>query len=308
MMNQITDRIVMVRPVNFGFNPETAENNSFQSKIDGLSAQKTQEQALSEFDAFVELLRSKGIDVMVVEDTADPYTPDSIFPNNWFTTHEDGVIITYPMYADVRRKERRDDVLEELAAGLKDSKRYGFEYFEDEDKFLEGTGSMILDRANRIVYACLSERTHVEILEKFCVLRNYKKVFFHSVDKEDEPVYHTNVMLTLGEHFAVICMDSVKDEKERELILNAFKETEKELIEISFDQMYAFAGNMIQLRNAKGERFVVMSQTAKNSLSTSQVEAIEKHGEILSPNIHTIETLGGGSARCMIAENFLPKA
>ncbi len=304
-MNQITNSIVMVRPVNFGFNPETAENNSFQSKIEGLSAQETQEQALREFDDFVALLRDHGIEVKVVEDTADPYTPDSIFPNNWFTTHEDGVIITYPMFAELRQKERREDILDELGKGVTSVKRYGFEYFEEEGKYLEGTGSMILDRPNRIVYACLSERTHVEILEKFSVLRNYDKVFFYSVDKGNEPVYHTNVMMTLGEHFVVICMDSVKDEEERKALYKSFMETEKEVIEITFDQMYQFAGNMIQLRNSRGERFVIMSQVAKKSLTKAQIEKIEAHGKILSPDINTIETLGGGSARCMIAENFL---
>ncbi len=304
-MNQITDSVIMVRPVNFGFNPETAKDNAFQSEISGLNAQNSQDQALNEFDAFVDLLLSNGIKVDVVQDQIEPHTPDSIFPNNWFTTHEDGVVITYPMFSPLRRNERREDILDDLMKGVKGSKRYGFEYYEDSEKYLEGTGSMILDRTNKVVYACLSDRTHVEILEKFTVLRAYEKVFFYSTDKTGVPVYHTNVMMTLGEGFVLICMESIKDELEKKALVKKLKETNKEIIEISMDQMHQFAGNMIQLKNTSGKRFVVMSLQAKESLNSDQIAALESHGTILSPDLRTIETLGGGSARCMIAENFL---
>ena len=296
----------MVRPANFGYNEETAKNNSFQSKDVGLTSKEITTKAIEEFDAFVSLLRDHGIKVEVVQDTSSPIKPDAIFPNNWFTTHDDGTIVTYPMYAQARRTERREDVVDMLSGRIDASKRYSFEYFEDEHKFLEGTGSMILDRPNRIVYACLSERTHVEVLDKFSVLRNFNKVFFTSVDRNGAEIYHTNVMLTLGEDFALICMDSIKNEDERNALLKSFNDTGKELIDITYDQMESFAGNMIQLRNDMGERFVVMSLQAKNSLNAEQVKALENHGKILSPDITTIETTGGGSARCMIAEDFLP--
>ncbi len=296
----------MVRPANFGYNEETAANNSFQSIDENLSSNQIADKAIEEFDAFVQLLRNHGITVDVVQDTAEPIKPDAIFPNNWFSTHQDGTIISYPMFAEVRRFERREDVLERLSSQQKSAKRYSFEYFEDEEKYLEGTGSMILDRPNRIVYACLSQRTHVEVLDKFSVLRNYQKIFFTSVDRAGDEIYHTNVMLTLGEQFALICMESIPDEEEKQVLLNSFESTGKELIDISYDQMEAFAGNMIQLKNVRGERFVVMSLQAKNSLTEEQIERIEKHGSILSPDITTIENTGGGSARCMIAENFLP--
>lgn len=303
-MKQITNKVIMIRPINFGFNAETAENNAFQSQIEGLSSEDAQAQALKEFDAFVNLLKSNRIEVTVFEDTDDFYTPDSIFPNNWFSTHEDNVFVTYPMFSSVRRDERREDVLETIKPSNVKVKRYGFEYFEEEDKFLEGTGSMILDRENRIAYACLSERTHVEVLEKFCVLRNYRKIFFHSQDENGQYVYHTNVMLTIGEGFALICMDSIKDEEERKQLISSFKDTDKELIEINHEQMNNYAGNMLQLKNDLGERFIVMSLAAKNSLSENQLSTLEKHGTILAPSLKTIETLGGGSARCMVAENF----
>jgi hypothetical protein len=306
-MKQITSRVIMIRPINFGFNPETAENNAFQSEIFGLKAQKAQSQALKEFDNFVELLRIEGIDVEVFEDNNDSFTPDSIFPNNWFTTHEDNVIITYPMFSENRRSERREDILDTIKPKNTKVKRYGFEYFEEEDKFLEGTGSMILDREHRIAYACLSDRTHVEVMEKFCVLRNYKKVFFYSFDKDGNEVYHTNVMMSVGESFVLICLDSVKDEDEKKVLLSHFTSTNKEIIDITFDQMHSFAGNIIQLKNKQGNRFIVMSQTAKDSLSVEQVDKLTSHGKIISPNINTIETLGGGSARCMLAEDFFIK-
>ncbi len=304
-MNQITDKLIMVRPVNFGFNPETALDNAFQSQIEGLNSSAAQSKALKEFDEFVSLLENKGISVQVFEDRKDPFTPDSIFPNNWFTTHEDGTIITYPMYSESRRKERRDDILNSLASTVNKTKRYGFEYFEDEHKFLEGTGSMILDRENRIAYACLSERTNIELLEKFCVLKNYQKMFFYALDETGKKIYHTNVMMTLGENFALICMESVQDEEEQKKLRVSLEQSNKEIIEITYKQMNSFAGNMLQAKNKAGDRFVIMSNQALTSLNEDQINRIQRHGEIIAPILDTIETLGGGSARCMLAENFL---
>lgn len=305
-MEQITNKIIMVRPANFGYNEETADDNAFQNKDLGLSSKEITSGAIEEFDTFVELLREHGISVEVIEDTDKPRKPDAIFPNNWFTTHDDGTIITYPMYAEIRRLERREDIVELLSERVDTSRRYSFEYFEEENKFLEGTGSMILDRKNRIVYACLSERTHVEVLDKFSVLRNYKKIFFKSVDPGGDDIYHTNVMMTLGENFVLIGMESIKNEEDRKMLLDSFKTTEKEVIELSYEQLRCFAGNMLQLRNKRGERFVVMSKQAKDSLNADQINSLENHGKILSPDIKTIETSGGGSVRCMIAEDFLP--
>lgn len=301
---QITSSIIMVRPANFGFNVETAKNNAFQKKIDEMSASDIKKQALIEFDQMVDELRTNGIEVTVWEDTESPIKPDAVFPNNWFTTHADNSIITYPMYAPLRQQERRDDLLEQISEST--TKRYGFEYFEEKQRFLEGTGSMILDRENKIVYACLSQRTDVEILNKFAVLKGYKKVHFDAVDLNGDPVYHTNVIMALGEDFVAICLDCVKDEDEKAMLIHHFNETNKEIVDLTFDQINAFSGNMIQLKNKEGKRFVVMSKQAKQALTKDQRIILEKSSTIISPDITTIETIGGGSARCMIAENYLP--
>lgn len=305
-MTQITDRIIMVRPANFGYNLETAENNAFQKEKVGLSSKEITDAAIKEFDSFVDLLRSNGIQVQVIEDTKSPIKPDAIFPNNWFTTHADGTIITYPMYAEVRRLERREDVIKDLESRSPKMKRYGFEYFENENKFLEGTGSMILDRENKIVYACLSPRTNIEILDKFSILKGYQAVFFTALDRTGGEIYHTNVMMTMGEKFVLICLESIKNEEEKQALVKMFKQTAKEIIDINYDQMESFAGNMIQLKNSVEDRFVIMSRQARKALNNEQISKIQKHGRIISPDIITIENTGGGSARCMIAEDFLP--
>ena len=305
-MEQITNKVIMIRPANFKFNEETAENNAFQTKDIGLSSKEVAVKAVKEFDNFVSILLDNGIEVEVIQDTDKPIKPDAIFPNNWFSMHQDGTIITYPMHAEIRRPERREDIVEMLIAKVKSPRRYGFEYFEEDGKFLEGTGSMILDRANDIIYACLSPRTHVKVLEKYSVLRNYSKIFFTALDRSGLEIYHTNVMVAVGEHFALICLESVKNEVEKKQLLDSFEKYGKEIIDINYDQLESFAGNMLQLKNTKGDRFIVMSQNARKSLKKDQITALEKHGKILSPDITTIETIGGGSARCMIAENFLP--
>lgn len=304
-METITDTLFMVRPAHFGYNVETAENNSFQSNEGTMTVEEIEEAAKDEFDNFVSILRSHRIEVLVYDDTTNPVKTDAIFPNNWITTHSSGVLITYPMFSENRRAERRDDIIEDLKNKFEYHRQYFFEHYESKGKFLEGTGSMILDRENKVAYACLSERTNVEILEKFSVVMSYRKIFFHSVDDKNEPIYHTNVMMTLGVNFCVICLETIHDKTEKEVILNQLKETNKEIIEISMQQMNGFAGNMLQVKNDMGEKFLIMSEQAKRSLESSQIERIEQHCSIIYAPLYTIEKYGGGSARCMLAEVFV---
>lgn len=303
MKEQITSSIIMVRPKNFGFNAETAVNNSFQKVDENLNANQIAEKAIVEFDTMVDKLRSKGIEVIVWEDSDKPPKPDAVFPNNWFTTHVDNSIVTFPMYSEVRRKERREDLIDSLSS--KATKRYSFEYYEEDEKYLEGTGSMILDRTNRIIYACLSDRTSIEVLEKFSILKEFRKIYFTAEDQNGDPIYHTNIMMAVGEKFAAICFDCITDEDERKEVRSSLLKTEKEIVELTYDQIQSFAGNMIQVKNKNEERFIIMSQQALSSLRTKQMNKLEQHGEILPVEIPTIERSGGGSARCMIAENFL---
>ena len=306
-MFQTTSNILMVRPANFGFNEETAASNAFQSKVDELSDTTASQKALQEFDTFVAKLRSKGVNVIVIEDTPVPVKPDAVFPNNWVTFHQDGTVITYPMLSKTRRQERREDVLDELMSDFFIGKKIELESYEEDGIILEGTGSLILDRPNRLAYACLSPRTSNDLLNRFCEIAGFKPVAFHAVDGSGLEIYHTNVMMALGETFVVICMDTVRDQEERKLLLSKFKQTKKEVIEISLDQMMHFAGNMLQVRNNKGDTFLVMSEQAYRSLNDVQISKIESHTEILYAAIPTIETLGGGSVRCMMAEVFLPE-
>lgn len=306
-IQQTTDTILMVRPAHFGFNEETAANNAFQVNDQSLSATEIQEKAKVEFDNFVGKLRAVGVNVIVVEDTSDPITPDAVFPNNWVTFHQDGLIITYPMYASKRRLERREDVLNELSSQFTITNHVRMEGYEAENRFLEGTGSMILDRPNRLVYACLSPRTDPELLEEFGQITGYTPVVFHAVDGQGQDIYHTNVMMAMGESFVVIVMDSIRDPQEKADLEALFKVTDKEVIDLSLEQMQSFAGNMLQVRNTSGETFLVMSTQAYEALRPQQIERIEKHTRILHSPIKTIETYGGGSARCMMAEVFLPK-
>ncbi len=304
---QTTDTLLMVRPAQFGFNEETAGNNAFQVNDPTLSQEEIQERAKNEFDAFVGKLRAAGVEVIVVEDNSDPFTPDAVFPNNWVTFHEDGAVITYPMFAPKRRLERREDVIEALSRDFYIDDRLKLEWHEGQNRFLEGTGSMILDRPNQLVYACLSERTHEDLLEEFCTFTGYEKVVFHAIDAKGQPIYHTNVMMALGETFAVIALDTIADPKEKAKVLAHLHHTNKEVIEISVEQMNAFAGNMLQVHNKAGQTILVMSEQAYRSLTAVQVARIQAHTGILYSAIPTIETYGGGSARCMMAEVFLPK-
>jgi hypothetical protein len=297
----------MIRPANFGFNEQTAANNSFQSTDVIRDAQELKTVAKQEFDEMVEILRSKGIQITVIEDTDQPIKPDAVFPNNWVSFHENGTVITYPMYAPNRRIERRKDIIELLRLSYDIKNEYSFEFYEDEGGiFLEGTGSMILDRTHKIVYACLSQRTDITLLDKFCVLMGYKAVTFRSLDNAGKDIYHTNVMMALGEDFVVICMDSVQGEDRKNQLKHTFDQTKKTIVEINYTQMESFAGNMLEVLGRGGERYLVMSMTAFESLSEDQKNTLSKHTNLLPIAIRNIEKFGGGSVRCMMAENFLP--
>ncbi|WP_417443667.1 citrulline utilization hydrolase CtlX [Joostella sp.] len=309
-MSQITNTILMVRPVNFRMNEQTAVNNYFQEDIDILN-EAVNTKAQREFDAFVEKLRAVGVNIIVVEDTPSPDTPDSIFPNNWISTHDDGTLALYPMFAENRRNERREDILEVLEEnGFRIDNVMDYTSAEEEGVFLEGTGSVILDRINRKAYCALSPRADEDLFIEFCEDFEYFPVIFtanQDVDGQRKPIYHTNVMMCVGDDFAVICLDSIDDKKERKNILTHLKNDGKEIISISEIQMNNFAGNMLQVESNEGKKYLVMSEAAHKSLNEGQVKAIEKYVSILSGNLETIETCGGGSARCMMAEIFLPK-
>jgi hypothetical protein len=308
MRQQTTPHILMVRPANFAFNEETAANNAFQSRDGKLSAAEMRERAMKEFDGFVAQLRDAGVDVIVANDTPDPVKPDAVFPNNWVTFHQEGTIVTYPMFAPTRRLERSDNIIETvLEQGFIEKKRLNFESNEASDRFLEGTGSIIFDHQHRLAYACLSPRTDAALLEELCQAIGYQKVVFDSVDGKGQDIYHTNVMMALGETFVVICMESVHKAAERSMLEAKFQETGKTIVAISLAQMNSFAGNMLQVRNTKGETILVMSSQAYRALTPDQIQLLESHTRLLHATIDTIETYGGGSARCMMAEVFLPR-
>jgi len=300
---QNTAHIMMIRPVKFGYNAQTAINNSFQqSSTDSLVPEKAQ----AEFDQFVALLQSKGIDVTVVQDSPTPHTPDSIFPNNWISFHSDGTVVLYPMYAQNRRLERKGTVLELLTQKFIITKTLDLTHQEEQNLFLEGTGSMVLDRDYSLAYACLSDRTNENTLKQFCTKMAYQAVVFSALDMQGAPIYHTNVMMCVADLYVVICLDSIATDLEREMLQLQITNTGKKIIPISLDQMNHFAGNMLQVKNKDGEKFLVMSTQAFQSLTQEQVLELEVFNQILHAPIHTIESNGGGSARCMMAEVFLP--
>lgn len=304
-MSQSTSHILMIRPVNFGFNEETAESNAFQQH-DKTDKSSVQEKALTEFNNFVTVLKSNGVDVITVDDTPEPYTPDSIFPNNWVSFHANGDIFLYPMQAENRRLERREDIINGLEDQFKVHHIVDLSRFEDEGKFLEGTGSMVLDRVNKIAYACLSPRTDRNVLDIFCEQEGYAAVCFDAVDEKGKAIYHTNVMMCIGSKFAVICLDSVPNPHEKVVLTESVKNSGKEIVDISFDQMNRFAGNMLEVKNKDGEMLIVMSETAYRSLTREQKNILTKFGKLVFSDISTIEKNGGGSARCMMAEVHLP--
>ncbi|MFD2146385.1 citrulline utilization hydrolase CtlX [Mucilaginibacter antarcticus] len=303
-MSQSTSNLLMIRPVNFGFNDQTVQSNAFQTRSD--NQHKVQNKALAEFDGLVKVLRDNKVNVTVIEDTAQPYTPDSIFPNNWVSFHANGDVFLYPMQATNRRLERREDIIHKLRDNFKVSKVIDLSRFELESKFLEGTGSMVLDRNNKIAYACLSPRTNETVLATFCKQAGYSPVSFNAIDERGIAIYHTNVLMALGSSFAVICLDSICDNAEKERIVESLVNTHKQIIDISFNQITHFAGNMLEVKNTDGETLIVMSQSAYDVLKEAQQDLLSSFGKFIYADINTIETTGGGSVRCMIAEVHLP--
>lgn len=300
-MSQTASTLLMIRPVGFQYNDETATTNAFQHSES--RRPDAQERALREFNALVKLLRDHGIQVLTVDDTIEPHTPDSIFPNNWISTHEEGLVVVYPMHAVNRRLERRADILQTLAERFVMYDILDFTGSEKEQQFLEGTGSMVLDRDIHMCYACISPRTHKVLLQQFCNKLGYELMAFEALDEKHQPIYHTNVMLCLGEKFMVVCLDCIPDAEQQHRIVQS---TSKEIIPISIDQMNHFAGNMLEVHNTSGEKFIVMSSAAYEALLPEQITRLEKYGRIIHSPIPTIESHGGGSVRCMLAEVFLP--
>jgi len=309
-MQQTTNTILMIRPVSFRMNEQTAVNNYFQEDLD-LKTAEINTKAQEEFDAFVEKLRAVGINVIVENDDEHLDTPDSIFPNNWVSFHGNGDVAKYPMFAENRRRERRDEVFIRLEEeGFKIENIIDYSSAELEGVFLEGTGSIALDRVNRKAYCALSPRADEELFIEFCEDFEYTPVIFtanQTVDGKRLAIYHTNVMMCLAENFAVICLDTIDDKKERKNVVRHLKQDGKEIISITESQMHQFAGNMLQLKGDYDKRYLIMSEAAHKSLTKTQIASIEKHCSILSSSLETIETCGGGSARCMMAEVFLPK-
>lgn len=308
-MHQTTNTILMIRPVRFRMNEQTAVNNYFQEDLD-LRNSEINKKAQLEFDSFVQKLREIGVNVIVVDDNLLNDTPDSIFPNNWVSFHENGDVGLYPMFAENRRKERRDDVLVRLEQeGFVIKNTVDYSSAEEEQLFLEGTGSIALDRVNRKAYCALSARADEDLFIEFCEDFDYFPVIFtayQTVEDARLPIYHTNVMMCIAETFAIICLDSIDDKKERKQVVEHLKKDGKEIIEITQEQVYHFAGNMLQVRGANEKRYLVMSQAAHKCLTSMQIAKISMHCDILFSDLETIETCGGGSARCMMAEVFLP--
>jgi hypothetical protein len=310
-MQQITNTILMIRPVSFRMNEQTAVNNYYQKVLESLTPETVQFKALQEFDDFVEKLKAVGVNVIVINDTTDTDTPDSIFPNNWISFHENGDVALYPMFAENRRLERREDILETLEdLGYEINNVVDYTSAEEEKIYLEGTGSLLLDRVNGKAYCALSPRADEDLLIEFCEDFEFTPVSFvanQTLNDKRLPIYHTNVIMCLGEKFSVICLDSIDDKKERKEVIKHLKEDKKEIIAITEDQVNSFAGNMLQVLGSNNERYIVMSNSAFESLNKQQINQLEKHGKILYSSLDTIEACGGGSARCMMAEVFLPK-
>ncbi|WP_245706151.1 citrulline utilization hydrolase CtlX [Catalinimonas alkaloidigena] len=305
---QTTSHILVVRPTCFGFNEETAASNLFQNGQAPEQAEFIRQQALKEFDQMVEILRGKGVKVTVVEDTPEPRKPDALFPNNWISFHADGTICLFPMLARNRRAERRREVIDQVIAegdyNVVDI--VDFTAWEEQEKFLEGTGSMVLDRVNRVAYACFAPRTHEEVLADFSRRTRYDVIGFHATDLRDQPIYHANVMMAIGEGFATVCLQSIRDAAERAMVYKSLSRTH-EVIEITLEQVYQFAGNMIQLQSEAGDKLIVLSRSAYEGLPADQRQRLSRHGELVPIPLPTIQHYGGGSARCMIAEIYLPK-
>lgn len=298
--------ILMIRPAAFGFNSETAVNNYFQ-KDKPADKKFIHQNALKEFDTMVGQLKESGVDIVVIDDTAEPAKPSAIFPNNWLSTSPDGKLFIYPMYATNRRTEKRDDILKLIAKEFKVTDVQDWTELEAEGRFLEGTGSMIIDHDNKLIYAAISERTNPAALEKFVTANDYSAVVFLATDKEGNPIYHTNVVMALCEKFCVLCEEAIEEEWELIAVKQLLESTEHEIIPITREQLYSFAGNMLEVKNSSGENILILSQTAFDSLTTGQIEKMESYDKLLPVAIPTIEAAEGGSVRCMMAEIFLEK-
>lgn len=308
MQSQATSHILMIRPVNFGFNTETAESNAFQdSKLALQTKGVAQETARQEFDEMARQLQAIGVDVVVYDDTVEPYTPDSIFPNNWVSFHASGTVVLYPMQAENRRLERRQDIIDDLAKQYHVAKVIDLTHFEQEGKFLEGTGSLVLDRMNKVAFASLSPRTHPDVLAEFGKQTNYRLVSFSAADANGKAVYHTNVLMCIADTFAIICLSAISDPDERLMVRQELEKLNKRIIDISLEQMAHFAGNMLMVLTRKGEKMLIMSTQAYASLTAKQIDLLDDYATLFHFDLSTIEGNGGGSARCMMAEMHLPK-
>lgn len=298
---QTTSKVLMVRPSHFAFNEETAQNNCFQQRG---AHENVHKEAITQFDSLVSALRANDVDVIVVQDTSEPWTPDSIFPNNWFSSHISGELVLYPMFAKNRQAERKPEILKLLRRKMNHPKLVDLTHWEAKGLFLEGTGSMILDRDKNIAYACRSERTSEEVLNDFCNKMGFDAVVFDAYDKVGNPIYHTNVMMEVGTQVAIICLESIKSEVERNRVVSRLTETGKVIVDISLDQVEHFAGNMLEVKSRNRNPIMVMSASARKSLTAEQEQVIGTYNKIESVDLSTIESNGGGSARCMIAEIF----
>ena len=297
----------MIRPVRFGFNQQTAASNAFQdTALANQPTEQAQANAQREFDEMVRQLRAYGVEVMVYNDVPDPHTPDSIFPNNWVSFHYSGTVVLYPMQADNRRLERRQDIIDDLSLRFHVSKVVDLTAYETEGKYLEGTGSLVLDRMNRVAFACLSPRTNPEVLAEYSKRTGYQTVLFHAADGAGKAVYHTNVLMSIGDSFAVVCLQAIQDLDERLMVRQKLERLGKRIIEITIDQMNAFAGNMLLVQTTRGQKLLVMSKQAYNSLTDKQIDILDDYATLQTFDLATIEASGGGSARCMMAEVHLP--
>jgi hypothetical protein len=305
---QSTSRIMMIRPVRFGFNAETADSNEFQQPSFAAGTRNiAQQEAQEEFDLMVDQLEHVGVDLHIFDDTEDIRRPDAVFSNNWVSFHQSGKVILYPMMAENRRLERRPDIIDALKQNYKVEEIIDLTYFEEQGKYLEGTGSMVLDRRYKIAYACLSPRTHPEVLDAFAAALDYEIVSFSASDENDKPIYHTNVLMCVGDIFAVVCLEAIKNPDERLMVRSVLEQTNKYIIEISLEQVRHFAGNMLMVTNTRGDKFLVMSTQAYDSLTTQQKLVLSDYARIVHTDLTVIEGNGGGSARCMMTEIHLPQ-
>jgi hypothetical protein len=302
-LKYFTNRVLMIRPAAFGYNSETAESNAFQNQVT-LSRDEVLQNALIEFDSAVEILRNVGVEVYVAQDTPFPEKPDAVFPNNWISFHSNGELILYPMEARNRRCERRLELVVELQQKLNFSQVFDLSYFEEKSMFLEGTGSVVFDHENKKAYAAISSRTDAEILKELCTHLKYEPILFHAEDELGQAIYHTNVIMCVGTNFVVICLEAIANENDRVLILEAIRQSGKEVLNISMNQLKNFAGNMLVLKNMNQEALLVLSATAYESLNQNQLNFLSERVRLVVLPIETIETIGGGSARCMLAEIF----